>query len=228
MAKLPEQTISPSQNDRGSLEASIAGDHGVIMLSHCRHILYINPVAKRLVQELQESESSLNASQPLPRHLVGLCQTLQGQLAQHSDREEWKHVQVQQAITTSKHRLLLRASGLPGESASSGHRILIFLEIAAADRAPSLATMAPRSLHLSMRQQAIVDGLIRGLSNKLIAEELRVSEYTVKEYLRTIMLKMQVGTRGAVIARFLGSPTLAPIRARKRPARAPMAVRVTT
>jgi DNA-binding CsgD family transcriptional regulator len=227
MAKLPEQTISPAHNDRGSLEFPLAGDHGVIMLSHARQILYINPVAKRLAQELQESESPVTSAQPLPRQLAGLCHTLQGQLAQHRDREEWKHVQVQQAITTSKHRLLLRASGLPGESASSGHRILIFLEVAVSDRA-RLTPMAPRSLHLSTRQQAIVDGLIRGLSNKLIAEELQVSEYTVKEYLRTIMLKMQVGTRGAVVARFLGSPSMGTVRERKRPSRAPLAVRVTT
>ena len=228
MAKSPEQTMSPLYNDHGSLESPVVGDHGVIMLSHGRQILYINPVAKRLVQELQESESSVTSAQPLPRQLVGLCQTLQGQLAQHSDREEWKHVQVQQAITTSKRRLLLRASGLPGESSSSGHRMLIFLEVPAPDRVPTPAPMPPKSLHLSIRQQAIVDGLIRGLSNKLIAEELHVSEYTVKEYLRTIMLKMQVGTRGAVIARFLGSPNMAPVRERKRPSRAPLAVRVTT
>ena len=225
MAKSPEQASLPSSKARMDADRAIADDHGVIMLSHARQILYINPVARRLMQELGESDLPFSRSQHLPGLLAGLCQTLQGQLTQHSDREEWKHVQIQQAIRTSRHRMVVRGCGLPGESGTSGHRILIFIEVASD---PIPAPGAQNSPQLSMRQQAIVNGLIRGLSNKLIAEELRVSEYTVKEYLRTIMLKMQVCTRGAVIARFLSSPSMAPIPARKRPSRAPLAVRVTT
>ena len=217
MAKLPEQATPPSYKGRIDVDPAIADDHGVLMLSHARQILYINPVARRLMHELRGSDSSVSSSQQLPGQLAGLCQTLQGQLDQYADREEWKHVQIQQAITTSRHRMLLRGCGLPCESSASGHRILIFMEVAS-DPAPNPASQ--RSPQLSVRQQAIVDGLIRGLSNKLIAEELHVSEYTVKEYLRTIMLKMQVCTRGAVIARFLKTPALAaPVR-QKRPSRA--------
>jgi DNA-binding CsgD family transcriptional regulator len=227
MSKLPEQVLATSNNGHHAVDTPLASNHGVIMLSHARQVLYINPVAKRLVHDLRESESSVTSSQTLPRQLMGICQTLQGQLAQYSDCEEWKYVQVQQAITTSKHRVLLRGCGLPGESSSSGHRILIFLEVVS-DRVSAISSSAVKPPQLSSRQQAIVDGLIRGLSNKLIAEELQVSEYTVKEYLRTIMLKMQVCTRGAVIARFLSTPSLPPAKVQKRSLRATVMARVTT
>jgi DNA-binding CsgD family transcriptional regulator len=225
MAKLPEQAMPVSYKGRIDVDPAIADDHGVIMLSHARQILYINPIARRLLHELRQSDSHLSSPQQLPAQLAGLCQTLQGQLEQHSDREEWKHVQIQQTITTSRHRMVLRGCALPGESSTSGHRILIFIE-ATSDAA--LSPASHKSPQLSLRQQAIVDGLIRGLSNKLIAEELKVSEYTVKEYLRTIMLKMQVCTRGAVIACFLRTPAMAaPVRP-KRASRTPLVNRVTT
>ncbi|MGF7152076.1 two-component system nitrate/nitrite response regulator NarL [Sphingomonas zeicaulis] len=48
---------------------------------------------------------------------------------------------------------------------------------------------------LSIRGQAVLAGLVHGMSNKTIAEALCLSEMTVKLTVRTVLRKLQVGNR---------------------------------
>ena len=54
---------------------------------------------------------------------------------------------------------------------------------------------APGTLFLSTRERQIVTGVVRGLSNGLIAAELGLSEQTVKNVLSNIYAKAGVHTR---------------------------------
>jgi DNA-binding NarL/FixJ family response regulator len=48
---------------------------------------------------------------------------------------------------------------------------------------------------LTVRELEVLRCAARGLSNKLIAEEMRISEHTVKGYLKNIMTKLQANDR---------------------------------
>lgn len=58
---------------------------------------------------------------------------------------------------------------------------------------------APESDALSARELAIVRLIARGLSNRLIGEQLAISESTVKFYLRSVMRKLAVSHRTEVV-----------------------------
>jgi DNA-binding NarL/FixJ family response regulator len=58
---------------------------------------------------------------------------------------------------------------------------------------------------LSPREAQVMDLIAQGRSNREIAEALVVSEYTVKNHVNRIFAKLQVRTRGAAIARWLGT-----------------------
>ncbi|MES9543058.1 MULTISPECIES: response regulator transcription factor [unclassified Actinomadura] len=65
---------------------------------------------------------------------------------------------------------------------------------------------APRDdLGLSPREAEVMDLIARGCSNGEIARALVVSEYTVKNHVNRIFAKLHVRTRGAAIARWLGT-----------------------
>jgi DNA-binding NarL/FixJ family response regulator len=49
-----------------------------------------------------------------------------------------------------------------------------------------------------------VNGLMRGLTNKELAAELRISTHTVKEYIRQIMMKVKTTSRTGIVARVAG------------------------
>ncbi len=61
---------------------------------------------------------------------------------------------------------------------------------------------------LTQRQQEVAELVMWGLSNREIAEQLLIEEYTVKVHLRDIFLKLNVHRRTALIAKIL---QLAPI-----------------
>lgn len=58
-----------------------------------------------------------------------------------------------------------------------------------------LTTRQLETEHLSPREEDVLRLLARGLSNKLIARELDISESTVKNHVKNILAKMQVRNR---------------------------------
>ena len=48
---------------------------------------------------------------------------------------------------------------------------------------------------LTKREEQILDRVARGLTNKEIAKDLKISEKTVKHYMTNIMQKLQVRNR---------------------------------
>jgi two-component system, LuxR family, response regulator FixJ len=60
-------------------------------------------------------------------------------------------------------------------------------EAAAADLTARIATLSPR-------ERQVMDGLVAGLSNKLIAREYGISPRTIEVYRANVMTKMQAGS----------------------------------
>lgn len=65
---------------------------------------------------------------------------------------------------------------------------------------------------LTAREQQIVRLVCLGLVNKQIADRLRISEYTVKTYLKQIFCKLNVHSRSAMVYRCAAWSTLRPLR----------------
>jgi DNA-binding CsgD family transcriptional regulator len=61
--------------------------------------------------------------------------------------------------------------------------------------------------NLTPREQQVVSYLIRGLTTKEIADQMRISTHTVKAFLRLVMVKLNVSTRSAVIGKIIGGTT---------------------
>jgi DNA-binding NarL/FixJ family response regulator len=89
---------------------------------------------------------------------------------------------------------LVRAGGIfvPASSILS-YRIPV-------EELPIVAPIAGEA-NLTARQMAVVDGLVRGKPNKVIARELNMREGTVKVCVRTIMKKLNVRNRTEVAYR---------------------------
>lgn len=71
-----------------------------------------------------------------------------------------------------------------------------------------IRSMFARKLHafaLTPRETCIAEMLLRGLSNKEIAAQCRISELTVKDHLKHIYQKTGAHQRTALLARLLGT-----------------------
>jgi len=103
---------------------------------------------------------------------------------------------------SGRRRYLCRAflvdSDVKGPSQAS---IAVLLE-----RAPlGLIPLSPVSeqFNLTRRERDALEHLLQGLSNKEIAHRMNVSPNTVKAFLRLIMLKMEVSSRAAIVAKVM-------------------------
>ena len=65
-------------------------------------------------------------------------------------------------------------------------------EAATLDIATRIATLSPR-------ERQVMDGLIAGLSNKLIAKEYNISPRTIEVYRANVMTKMQAGSLSELV-----------------------------
>jgi DNA-binding NarL/FixJ family response regulator len=56
---------------------------------------------------------------------------------------------------------------------------------------------------LTPRQHQIVQGIVEGLSYKMIADKLLISQETVKDHIKTIYRKLEINSKGELIQRKL-------------------------
>ncbi len=99
------------------------------------------------------------------------------------------------------HALAL-SSGSEGAT-DNGAKLALLLE-----RQPATALSLKRRMWekfgLSPRERETVELLMQDMSNKQIAQLMSISPNTVKAFLRTIMMKLNVTTRAGIVGKILG------------------------
>lgn len=176
---------------------------GVLILTLARTPLYVTPVAHSLLVQLNGSSAVSSSGFFIPPAVKSVCDELQLHLQQHPSRADWDQVQVRHLTQTDQGAILLRGFGVREQGKPELGRLLILLEGTRAEP-PMPVTAGEPDYRFTERQQAIVDGLMRGLTNKEIAAHVQISIHTVKEYIRQIMMKLHTTSRTGIVARVAG------------------------
>jgi len=99
---------------------------------------------------------------------------------------------------------LIEKSSASASSDSGGENVLVDTEV---EGARYLLVRMPQAegvrVQLSPREQEIVRMVAKGHPNKVIADVLNISAWTVCTHMRRIFAKLGVGSRAAMIARLL-------------------------
>lgn len=98
-----------------------------------------------------------------------------------------------------EHLLQVVAGGSPMSPGVARHVVRAFQRLA---QRPALAPRAP----LTPRELEIVRGIEDGLSYKLLAERLHISLDTVRNHIRHVYRKLQVNSKGELLAQSLRRP----------------------
>ena len=78
---------------------------------------------------------------------------------------------------------------------ASGGIYIPLQAVAAREATPSAAPAAPPQLGMSVRQREVLDLLLKGLPNKLIARKLDISENTTKIHVSAVLRALGVASR---------------------------------
>ena len=104
-------------------------------------------------------------------------------------------------LESGKRKYVVKATALSGNSGSPGEKQYLFVMERAA--ASTNLPMIFRKYKLSVREQEIVRLLLAGAANKEIADRLRLSENTIKGYMKLLMRKLGVNNRAGIVAALL-------------------------
>jgi DNA-binding NarL/FixJ family response regulator len=169
---------------------------GVLLLSSSRSVVYVTPLAQALLTHLHDRPSDPDQ---LPPAVHSLCDELQRSLRHCISPKDWRQIQIHRMVYTLMQSISLRGFVIQDNQS----RLLILIEAVTDAMGKVLGSLAA-DCQLTARQQSIAHGLVRGLTNKELANELNISTHTVKEYVRVIMNKVHATTRTGIVARLSG------------------------
>ncbi len=163
---------------------------GLLVVNAARKILLANMHGIEMLRPILGSEFLFTPSCGLPTALQDLVDELEERLAM---REEFCTVLLPSCD------LCVRAGWLEGDDPR--HLMLVIEHASRQD----VVRSALASYALTPRETEVATLVLRGHSNRRIADHLVLTEYTVEDHLKRIFAKVGVRTRTALASKILGA-----------------------
>jgi len=175
---------------------------GVLVLAPPMRLLHMNQRASQLLWPLSERDNAKGQSKRakglLPPFLHQVCADIFRQLQEGTHPKDWERLEVKRLISASDRPLLLRGFGVPDRSGRQNLRIVLLIE-EIGGRSEEISEETALRFQLTEREQAVVQCLSNGWTNKEIATALTLALPTVKEHIRHIMTKTRTTTRTGIL-----------------------------
>lgn len=174
---------------------------GILMLSPSMQLLYSDRRTWELFGHINKSQGGKATQGVLPPAVVQLGAEIMKILQVRTDAKDWEQFRVKRVLGDPDRPILLCGFGLPDQHGSKS-RILITVE-ELGRRQEAMVDQAKELFRLTEREVAVVQHLLKGWTNKEIANALKVTEQTVKEHIKHIMAKTKTTTRTGVLVQVL-------------------------
>jgi DNA-binding CsgD family transcriptional regulator len=174
---------------------------GILILTSSSQLLYKDRRAWDLCAEMNKGAGKA-AIGVLPTPVVALCEEVNKLLQIWTDAKDWEQIRIKRVIGHPDQPILLSGLGLPDRHGLQQSRILITME-AIGRRQGAVIEHIKEIFHLTDREVTVVQNLLKGWTNKEIANELGVTEQTVKEHIKHIMAKTKTTTRTGILVQVL-------------------------
>ncbi len=177
---------------------------GMVVLAPPMRVLHINQHAWDLISHLTHVKHgngrSRHAMRPLPQSIRQICAEIFYTLRDRNHAKDWEQFEIKRMLNAPNRTVLVRGFGVPDRSGKGRSRVVLLLE-AIGRRKPESNEETGLRFQLTTREQAVVQCLSKGCSNKEISTALRIALPTVKEHIRHIMTKMDTTTRTGILVR---------------------------
>jgi DNA-binding CsgD family transcriptional regulator len=175
---------------------------GILLFNFGLQLLYLNRGATELIHRLHEAVNGTTGQGVLPLPVLSLCENLMTLLRSRPSSKNGEEVQLKRVVGDQQGSILLRGFALPHAGSWPDGRLLVLME-AFYGQQEMIGGRVQERYHLTTREQAVLNYLLQGLTNKEIAIRLGISGYTVKDHLKCLMQKTQTTTRTGLVTRIL-------------------------
>ncbi len=123
-------------------------------------------------------------------------------MKKRSDVKDWERFEIARVLGARTQPLLVRSTGIPDPGLQRQSLVILMLEEIGLRR-EEVNREQPERFRFTEREQAIVQGLAKGWTNKEIAAALGNTATTVREHIRNIMIKTNTSTRAGILGQVL-------------------------
>lgn len=201
-------TDGPAPLDQTDSFADQRAGSGIVVLSASMQLLHMNRQASELAKKINTIEQGGNQSKfahgVLPTALTELCGEIIKALHIRTEAKDWEQFELKRIAGDPDRPILLRGFGLPDRGGVQNARLVVTMEELGRKKTLN-ADHARDRFQLTNREQAVVEHLAKGWTNKEIANALQITEQTVKEHIKHIMRKTNASTRTGILVQVFNS-----------------------
>lgn len=201
-ANLDEVSIDHTQR----LAATQVGP-GIILLTASMRLLYKDRRAWELCQQIIRCQDGKTANGVLPPAVACLADQVRKILQARTDPKDWEQIQLRSFVNTPHISVILCGTALIDQTNSEKRILIVISEVGNGvwqDQDKAIA-QAKEKFHLTARETTVVQHLLKGWTNKEIANEMRLAEQTIKEHFKHISEKTCTATRTGIVMKIIHS-----------------------
>ena len=174
---------------------------GFLILSSSLNLLYSNEQSWKLCGLINRIQEGKSAHGVLPQAVLNVCTQIAA-LLQPANVKNADDLQIKLVVADRRTEILIIAVGLLDANDPDRWEILVLLK----EILPSpVLRRATKRFHFTDREAGVVQHLLKGMTNKEIANEMDVTEQTVKEHIKSVMKKTRTFTRTATVLAVSGA-----------------------
>jgi DNA-binding CsgD family transcriptional regulator len=176
-----------------------------MLLTASMQLLYKDRRAWELCQQIYRCQDGKTANGVLPPAVASLVDQIQKTLKVRTDPKDWEQIQLRHVVNTLHSSVLLCGTAFIDQTNAQKRILIVISEVGIDAWQDKVIVQAKEKFHLTARETTVVQHLLKGWTNKEIANELRLSEQTIKEHFRHISEKTSTTTRTGIVMTIIHS-----------------------
>jgi DNA-binding CsgD family transcriptional regulator len=202
-----EANIDQVSIDREERLAATDAGPGIILLTASMRLLYRDRRAWELCQQIIRGQDGKAANGVLPPAVAGLADQVKILLQARTDPKDWEQIQLRHVVNTLQSSVILCGTALIDQIKAETRILIVISEVGlgALQAQDKAIAQAKERFHLTARETTVVQHLLKGWTNKEIANEMRLAEQTIKEHFKRISEKTCTSTRTGIVMKIIHS-----------------------
>src|SRR4029077_1474165 len=161
-------------------------------------LLYKNRWASALCRKIIQCQDGKTANGVLPPAVASpvdeICRILEVQ----ADPKDWEQIQLSRVVHMPHSSVLLCGTALIDQTTADARIVIVLSEVGIGAWEDTIMVQAKETFHLTARETTVVQHLLKGWTNKEIANEMRLAEQTIKEHFKHIGEKTGATSRTGI------------------------------
>ena len=187
-----------SSDHKDSMASQQAGP-GIMLLTASMQLLYKDRRAWELCEQIIRCQNGKAANGVLPPAVASLDDQIRNILHVRTDPKYGEQFQIMHAVNTLHRPVLLCGKGLIDLSNGEKRILIVMNEIGIGAWQDNVVGHAKEKFRLTARETIVVQHLLKGWTNKEIANEMGLALQTVKEHFKHILEKTSTTTRTGIV-----------------------------